>query len=308
MRIERTAARACRGEKPPRRLQIYLHPGVAGAEALAKEMSSHLRGLGVRAEAVPTDDEAAMALIPAQDMLAVVGGDGTLLRVGGLAAPHGIPVLGVNLGRLGFLAEVQPSDWKAVLARILVGDYWIEKRTMLRTEHYRGDDMLGSYDVLNEAVVSRGALARPIRLHTMIDGDQLTTYVADGLIAATATGSTAYALAVGGPILPPELNNILIIPIAPHLCVERAIVLSPGVTLQIHVRTDHQAILSADGQVEVPLQNDDLVVVRKSPFITRFARVQDPVYFYRNLTSRMSQNPAAEEPDAARVTWKKKAA
>ena len=289
------AHHARRGQKPPKRWQIYYHPRVEQSEALADEMVSHLRGLNLEAEAVSVLDEAAVARLGEQDMVAMLGGDGTMLRGGVMAAPFGVPVLGVNLGRLGFLPEVQPGEWKSVLARVLIGDYWVEERMMLRAEHHRGDQALEAYDVLNEAVVSRGALARPVRLRTMIDGDELTTYVADGLIVSTATGSTAYALAVGGPILPPELRNILIVPIAPHLCIERAIVLSHGATLAIHVRTEHQAILSADGQVEVPLHDGDHVVVRMSPNVTRFARVQDPVYFYRNLNSRMTQNPSASK-------------
>ena len=289
------AAHARRGQHPPKRWQIYHHPKVSESEALAKQIARHLQALGAEIETVSITDEAAKTRIAEHDMIAVIGGDGTMLRGGCMAAPYTVPVLGVNLGRLGFLAEVQPDEWKGVMARILVGDYWVEERMMLRAEHHREDEVLGSYDVLNEAVISRGALARPIRLRTYIDGDDLTTYVADGLIVATATGSTAYALAVGGPILPPELKNILIIPIAPHLCIERAIILSHGATLEIHVRTDHQAILSADGQVEIPLRDQDHVLVRISPFITRFARVQDPVYFYRNLTSRMSQNPSADK-------------
>ncbi len=284
-----------RGQKPPKRWQIYSHPQVAEAPSLAEEMTRYLSRLGLQAEVASFEDEAAVARIGQQDMIAVLGGDGTMLRGGCMAAPFGVPVLGVNLGRLGFLPEVQPGEWQGVLARLLAGDYWIEERMMLRAELHRGDQTLGTFDVLNEAVVSRGALARPVRLRTHIDGDELTTYVADGLIVATATGSTAYALAVGGPILPPELKNILIVPIAPHLCIERAIVLSDGATLEIFVRTEHQAILSADGRVEVPLQDGDHVVVRVSPYVTRFARVQDPVYFYRNLTSRMTQNPSANK-------------
>ena len=107
--------------------------------------------------------------------------------------------------------------------------------------------MSDHYEALNEAVIGRGALARPVRLKTMIDGGELTTYVADGLIVATPTGSTAYALAVGGPILPPELRNILLIAIAPHLSIDRAIVLPQGATVEVMVRTDHEAILSTDG-------------------------------------------------------------
>src|SRR5512147_106535 len=118
---------------------------------------------------------------------------------------------------------------------------------MLRTEVWRGDQLLQAFDVLNEVVVSRGAVVRPVRLETHIDGGLLTTYVADGLIIATPTGSTAYALAVGGPILPPDLKNILLLPVAPHLSMDRAIVLARGSTVTVVVRTEHDAIISGDG-------------------------------------------------------------
>lgn len=284
-----------RGQRPPKKLQIFHHPKVEGAESLADEMAHHLERLNLQADAVSLLDEAARARLPEYDMIAVIGGDGAMLRGGCLAALHNVPVIGVNYGRLGFLPEVQPHEWKGVLARILVGDYWLEERTMLHVEHYRGEEKLNTSEVLNEAVVGRGALARPIRLRTWVDGDDLTTYVADGLIVATATGSTAYALAAGGPILPPELKNFLIIPIAPHLCIDRGIVLSHGATLKILVRTEHQAILSADGQMEVEVKDGDHVFIRKSDFVARFVRVQEPTYFYRNLNSRMSQNPSAEK-------------
>jgi NAD+ kinase len=295
MTLESSTANSRRGQKPPKRLQIYHHPKVDGSEKFANEMARHLKGFGVEVEIASILDDTARLQLSQQDMIVVIGGDGTMLRGGTMAALYNVPVLGVNFGRLGFLPEVQPGEWKGVIARILVGDYWLEERMMLHIEHHRGEEVLNTAEVLNEAVVSRGALARPIRLHAMIDGDELTAYVADGLIVATATGSTAYALAVGGPILPPELKNILIVPIAPHLCIERAIVLSHGATLEIIVRTDHQAILSADGQMEVPLEDNDHVLVRMSQYVTRFVRVQDPVYFYRNLNSRMTQNPAAEK-------------
>jgi NAD+ kinase len=290
-----TSADERRGQKPPKRLQIYYHPKVEGSDTFAREMANHLQRLSVQTKVASIMDDEARAHLPEYDMIVVVGGDGTMLRGGCMAAMHEIPVIGVNFGRLGFLAEVQPNEWKGVLARILVGDYWLEERTMLHVEHFHGDEKLDTAEALNEAVVSRGALARPIRLQTWVDGDDLTNYVADGLIVATATGSTAYALAVGGPILPPELKNILIVPIAPHLCIERAIVLSEGATLKILVRTEHQAILSADGQMEVPLQDGDHVIIHRSDFVTRFVRVQEPTYFYRNLNSRMSQNPSADK-------------
>jgi len=294
----RTSARAGDKDAPaaPERVIVFYHPQIEGSLALAEVMVNYAAArLGSGVVKASIEDPQAQARIAEQDMIVVLGGDGSMLRGGRLAAPHQVPVLGVNLGRLGFLPEAQPDQWQAVLARVLKGDYWIEERMMLHVEHRRGAECLSAYDVLNEAVVGRGALARPVRLKTMIDGSDLTTYVADGLILATPTGSTAYALAVGGPILPPQLKNILLIAIAPHLTMDRAIVLAQGATVDVVVRTDHQAILSADGQVEVLLQDGDQVGVRMSDYVTRFARVQAPTYFYASLMTRLTQNPSAEK-------------
>ena len=130
---------------------------------------------------------------------------------------------------------------------------------MLRAEQWRAGELLGTWDVLNEIVVSRGHMVRPVHLVASVDGRYLTTYVADALIAATATGSTAYALAAGGPILPPELRNILLVAVAPHLSIDRAIILSEGSSVSIMVNTDHQAVLSPDGQVPIELADGDRV-------------------------------------------------
>jgi NAD+ kinase len=151
-----------------------------------------------------------------------------------------------------------------------------------------------SFDVLNDVVIGRGAVIRPVRLETYIDGGLLTTYLADGLIIATPTGSTAYALAAGGPILPPDLKNILLIPVGPHLSMNRAIVLARGSNVNVIVRTEHQAVISGDGAIEEPLQDGDHVVVEASPHIARFVRVQEPSYFYRTLMARMGENPSAD--------------
>jgi NAD+ kinase len=295
MSVEILPAEACADCRPPKHLQVYHHPKVENSEQLANDIIRHLRKLGTEAELALFGEDGAMSRLPAQDMIIVSGGDGTMLRSGSMAAAFGVPVLGINLGRLGFLPEVQIDDWKGALARILVGDYWLEERMMLHTEHRRGEELLGSWEVLNETVVNRGGVARPVRLRTLIDGNELTTFVADGIIVATATGSTAYALAVGGPILPPELKNILIIPISPHLCLDRAVVVSSGAVLDITVRTDHQALLNADGVIQVELTDGDRITVCMSQFVTRFVRVQDPVYFYRNLASRINRNPSADK-------------
>jgi NAD+ kinase len=227
------------------------------------------------------------------DLALVLGGDGSTLRTARMVAPHGVPIVGINMGRLGFLSELTPDDWREKLPGILVGDFWTEKRLMLRAQAQRGGITFGEYEALNDVVISRGSLARIIRAHTHIDGDHLVTYAADGVIVATPTGSTAYSLAVGGPIMPPELHNILVIPIAPHLSLERAIVLSEGVVVDLHISTDHEAILTVDGQFALALADGDQVVVRASPHHARFARVQERTYFYRTLMARL--RPGLEE-------------
>jgi NAD+ kinase len=189
--------------------------------------------------------------------------------------------------------EIRQQQWLDFLSRLLAGDYWVEKRMMLCTEQWRAGEKLGTWDVLNEVVVSRGQFIRPVHLTVLVDGRHLTTYVADALIAATPTGSTAYALAAGGPILPPELRNILLVPVAPHLSLDRAIVLAEGSTINITIQADHQAVFSVDGQVPIGMSDDDRVDVSVGKSTVQFIRFQDPGYFYRNLTQHMSKNPTA---------------
>ena len=280
----------------PRRIAIGTHPRLPEADALGEEIAAHLRTLGLTASCASLYDTDLRRAVQARsfELFIALGGDGTMLRAGHLRGPSGVPILGVNLGRFGFLTEVSREGWRSAMERVLAGEYWLERRMMLRVEHLRAKQPHGSWDVLNECVVGRGEIVRPVRLTAEIDGRYLTTYVADAVIVATPTGSTAYALAVGGPILPPELRNILLVAVAPHLSVDRALVLHEGSKVRVTVHTDHQAALSADGQAPVRLQDGDQVDVRASDHTVLFARVQDPGYFYANLTSRMNQNPAAE--------------
>jgi NAD+ kinase len=281
--------------KAPGRIAIASYPEMQIAAELAAEICAFLSDRSVAATHASLYDEDLRSEVSAgaHDLLVAVGGDGTMLRAGHLCAPPGIPILGINIGRLGFLFEVDREGWPHALERVLAGDYWLEERMMLRAEHRRGGAQLGEWDVLNEAVVGRGGMVRPVRLITEIDDRYLTTYVADAVIVSTPTGSTAYALAAGGPILPPELRNLLLVPVAPHLSVDRAIVLHEGSWVRVVVRTDHEASLSVDGQTPINLEDEDQVVVRASEHRVHFVRLQDPDYFYRNLTSRMNQHPAA---------------
>jgi NAD+ kinase len=228
-------------------------------------------------------------------LLIAVGGDGTMLRASHLCAPSKVPILGINMGRLGFLMQFGREQWHSALEQLLKGEYWLENRMLIRAEHRRAGESLGNWHALNEAVVCRAAAVRPVRVSASVDGMQLTNYVADGLIAATPTGSTAYALAAGGPILPPELRNILLVPIAPHLSIDRAVVLSEGSSVSITL-CGGDAILSVDGQIPVGLAEGDVVDVRAGEFVAQFVRFGDRGYFYRNLTAHMNQNPLVGFP------------
>ncbi len=271
------------------------HPQMPEAVALAGRIAGHLKVRGLQVRQGLLYDEPLRQVVQRGDvdLLVALGGDGTMLRAGHLCAPAGVPILGINVGRFGFLIEVDRENWQPALEQVLAGEYWLERRMMLRIELLRQEQTLGSWDVLNECVVGRGEVARPVRLIAEVDGRHVTTYVADALIVATPTGSTAYALAAGGPILPPELRNILIIAVAPHLSVDRAIVLHEGSRVRVTVHTDHQASLSADGQAPVRLEDGDRVEVRAGEHPALFVRTRDAGYFYASLLSRMGQNPTA---------------
>jgi NAD+ kinase len=276
----------------PKRIVVATHPKMPEAFKEAEVIAEHLnaRGLTTRLGLL---DEAAMRKEVRNgdfDLLVAVGGDGTMLRAAHLCAPCGVPILGVNLGRLGFLIQVGRSEWQEYFTRLLEGDYWIENRMMLQAEHWRAGEAQGNWHALNEAVVCRGQIIRPVHISASVDERLLANYVADGLIAATPTGSTAYALAAGGPILPPELRNILLVPIAPHMSVDRAVVLSEGSTVSIQVHMDGGVVLSVDGQTPVGLDEKDIVKIRSGDYSTLFVRFGDPDYFYRNLTTHMNQN------------------
>ncbi len=267
---------------------LLYHPKLAESRVMAAEILEFIESIGASAWVSSSwSEEAIQARMPYLDLVITLGGDGSLLRAARLAAAHAVPILGINMGRLGFLVDVQPAEWRDRIRQALLGDYWIEERLMLHAEHLQQGRPANVGEALNEVVVSRGQLARVVRLHTYIDGSFLTTYTADGLIIATATGSTAYALAAGGPILPPELKNFLLIPLAPHLSLERAIVLSKGVTVRVQVSTDHTAVLTVDGQFEFEVADGDELTVSASPAVGRFLRLQDKNYFYQTLMKRL---------------------
>ncbi len=282
---------------PPRRVIVAAYSQIPDSLAEATAISSYLVEHNLESTFGTVDDSSLRRRVKNGefDLLVAVGGDGTMLRASHLCAPCKVPILGINMGRLGFLMQFGREQWHTALDQLLKGQYWLENRMMIRAEHVRAGESLGSWHALNEVVVCRSAAVRPVRISASVDGMQLTNYVSDGLIAATPTGSTAYALAAGGPILPPELRNILLVPIAPHLSFDRAVVLSEGSSVNISL-VGGDAVLSVDGQTPISLAEQDAVDVHAGQYMARFVRFGNRDYFYRNLTTHMNQNPLVGFP------------
>ncbi|MGB8215253.1 MAG: NAD(+)/NADH kinase [Anaerolineales bacterium] len=281
----------------PHRVIVAAHPKIPDSVTEATAISAYCKEHGLESVHGTLDETSLRNRIKDGefDLMVAVGGDGTMLRASHFCAPCNVPILGINMGRLGFLMQFGREEWRSALEQLLKGEYWLENRMMIRAEHTQAGKSLGNWHALNEVVVCRTAAVRPVRVSASVDGMQLSNYVADGLIAATPTGSTAYALAAGGPILPPELRNILLVPIAPHLSVDRAVVLSEGTSVSITLRGG-DAVLSVDGQMPVGVAEGDIVDVRAGEYAAQFVRFGDRGYFYRNLTAHMNQNPSVGFP------------
>jgi NAD+ kinase len=196
---------------------------------------------------------------------------------------------GVNLGQLGFLAELGPADVVDRIGDVVNGAGWVEERMMLRATIRNGAAPL-VVDGINDAVISRGARPRAMRINVTIDGQHLHTYVADGVIISTPTGSTAYALSMDGAIIHPEMRTLQITPLAPHLAVVRSVVVPAAAHISMTFDTRDQAVASVDGQVDMPLVNGAVIEVTMSPDVARFVRLQSKDYFYQTLVNRLSTN------------------
>lgn len=280
----------------PKKIAITYHQKIPTAAQEAENVTAELERMGIASPfCAPLDDDELHRRVKARqfDILVTLGGDGSMLRAGRLCAPLGLPVLGINMGRFGFLIEVQQTNWRSALPNLLSGNFWLEDRMMLKTEHWRDGSLIDTWEVLNDVVICRGRFVRLIQVSAHVDDYFLADYVADGLIASTATGSTAYAMAAGGPIMPPELRNILLMPIAPHLSINRGVLLAEGSKVTMTVQTTHEAVLSVDGSHPIDLLPGDRVCAAAGDHTVSFVRFEDPGYFYRNLTRYMERNPVA---------------
>jgi NAD+ kinase len=214
------------------------------------------------------------------EMLIVLGGDGTLLSVARLIHEEKIPLFGVNLGSLGFLTETALEDLDDALDMLWKGRCVVDERIMLEVAIERKRKKVGPYLVLNDAVFNKGALGRMFEMETAVNGEPLTTYRADGLIVATPTGSTAYSLAAGGPIVYPDMEAIVITPICPHTLTNRSLVVPDRVTVEVRIRSSEEGIhLTLDGQIGLEITPRDKVVIRKTSSRTLLVQIPNQDFF-----------------------------
>jgi len=246
---------------------------VVGGPEIERERVEHQTGCPVKE--VPTEKLAAVV-----DLILVLGGDGTMIATARMIEDLEVPVLGINYGGLGYLTEFRIEELYSALESILEGNYRLDKRVMLRTLHQRGDEVVNSNRVLNDVVINKSALARIIEIDAYLNDQFVNSFRADGLIVSTPTGSTAYNLSAGGPVMFPSMNAILITPICPFTLSNRPIVVPDDAVIELRLKTDQEEVaLTLDGQVGFPLKIGDRVVIQKSETTFNLIQPSNRNYF-----------------------------
>jgi len=228
-------------------------------------------------------------LIKGCDLALVLGGDGTILHAARLCAFANLPIVAVNFGRVGFLTELEPAEVLEKLPHYLKqdGSIWVDKRIMLEATLDQ-DGIQEKFLALNDVVMARGMWPRMVQISIWIDDYYYNTTHADGIIVSTATGSTAYNMAVGGPLLYPQVQSIVLTPIAPHLASDRALILPPDARIKLQILTGSQhGVFSADGQMNREIKHGATIHVHKSQYVTKFLRRRPPTYFYQLINAKL---------------------
>lgn len=255
-----------------------------------KERGYEVRNIDIRQESEEQPDPA----IKGCELAIVLGGDGTILHAARLCAFNHIPILGINFGRVGFLTELEPQDMFSQLPYYLNRDpsVWVDKRAMLQATL----DQDGKHEfflALNDIVIARGTWPRVVQIRTWIDDYFYNTTYADGIVLSTATGSTAYNMAVGGPLMHPQVQSSVLTPIAAHLASDRSLILPTEACVKLQIFTGLQdGVFSADGQMNREVKDGATVTVQKSQYITQFLRRRPPTYFYQIINAKLrSEDP-----------------
>ena len=286
-----------------KKIGCYYHPklpdelGRRVAEELCAVAAPHVDEFWI---AAAWDEEATRQHLPNTDLLLTIGGDGTVLRAARASVPYDTLLLGVNLGRLGFLTELDAPTALERLPEILGGAGRIEERAMLHAQvgaaTEENSETTARHHALNDVVIGRVTLGRTVQVAVRVDGSLLAEYRADGVIVATATGSTAYSLSAGGPILPPESSDILLTPLAPHLASQNSVVLPPAAVVDVQLASGQQATFSIDGERDLDLAPGETVQVALGPHRARFLRLGSRAEFYERLARRLNWLREGEQP------------
>ena len=272
-----------------KKVGILYHPMVKAAQVKAKEIQEFLSSKGISVWLCSAwEVEKAKSLLNNTDLILTTGGDGTILRAAQVALSKKVPITGINLGTLGFMTELNTGEAMEKLPSLLAGEGWIDERAMLQAELTTANqEQPRIFHALNDIVVARGAIARVIYAEVSIDDERLTTYKVDGVILSTATGSTSYSLSAGGPILHPQSKDFLLVPLTTHLSAAYTLLLPQASVVKIRVKTFHQATLSIDGHINLPLSDGDVITVKQSPNRARFLRLHPVASFYGTLEERL---------------------
>ncbi len=256
------------------RVGILYHPHIEAARAKAEEISRIVQENGGSAWLGSAwEAQRARAALDGTDLIITVGGDGTILRAVSVVVPQSIPITGVNMGRLGFMTELAVGEIGEKVPEILAGRGWLDERAMVMAEVPSPDGGGQPFHALNDVVVARGAICRVISIEVRIGDELFTTYRADGVVLATATGSTGYSLAAGGPVLHPRSGEFTLVPLVPHLGLPYPLVLPAASVVSLRVSSAYDATLSIDGHINMPLKGGTTVRVKQSPYRLRFLRI-----------------------------------
>jgi len=285
------------------KIGIMPHTGKKLALELTKKTVNYLEAKSI----IPWIDGESAALIQRNDLaqtesglknldvMVVLGGDGTLLRAARTMSDYNVPILGVNVGHLGFLTELEADKIEAALDMIISKNYTLDERMFIECKVIRNKRLAASYRALNDVVITRGTFARIIQLSTYVDSQHVVDYQADGIIIATPTGSTAYSLSAGGPIVEPSLDCLIITPICPHTLAARSFVVRHDSVVEVKVEANHEdMMLTIDGQISFPLQSYDLIEVVQSSIKAKFVKLHQRSFF-TILNNRMKSIQTRKE-------------
>jgi NAD+ kinase len=290
-----------------RTVGIAVRPDTAGAVRRARSLAAWLKGRGVEVLAHEQWASARsdlrvvdrLTMMSEADLVVVLGGDGSLLGMARLSSAKAAPVVGIHHGDFGFLTDVEGDGPYATMKKILAGDFEVQHRTLLAVTVRRGDRVVAESQALNDAVVARGTLSRMVTLEAAVDGEHLATYMGDGLVIATPTGSTAYSLSAGGPVVEPGMSAILMTPISPHTLNSRPLVLPDRSRVSIRVgRGGDDVVLTLDGQESIRLRYGDVIEVTKSRHHAAIVKASEESFF-AILRRKLNWGARGETPSRA---------